>query len=365
MSTDHVELRAGAYADSVTLLQVSRQVQQLPGVVTAQVAMATPLNVEVLERMGFTIPADATVNHLVVAVRLDDADGLEGVRVPRSTGPHRQPPRGRRTVRGGRPAHDRCGTAARPRCGRPGVRARRQRGGRGDGRPRGRQRRDGLQRQRAGRAGGRAQDLRRRARPARDGPGLRHRRRRRGRARLRQRRRARTGRDRRRLGHRLPAGAGAARPRRRRRRHGVRRRRPRPVRRRRRPLDPHRAGPARRRPRRRARAAGLQATRRRGRRIPHVVRRRAGHPGPSRRCSGPGDPTSPPPPRRCCAGSATTCPRGRWPVAPSPGAAPGCTDCSSAARSRTRPRCCAQRPPRTPRWSTSATTTTPRAGPTR
>ena len=80
MSTDHVELRAGAYADSVTLLQVSRQVQQLPGVVTAQVAMATPLNVEVLERMGFTIPGDATVNHLVVAVRLYDAEGLEGVR---------------------------------------------------------------------------------------------------------------------------------------------------------------------------------------------------------------------------------------------------------------------------------------------
>jgi FdrA protein len=80
MTTDHVELRVGAYADSVTLLQVSRQVQQLAGVVTAQVAMATPLNVEVLERMGFTIPDDATVNHLVVAVRLDDADGLEGVR---------------------------------------------------------------------------------------------------------------------------------------------------------------------------------------------------------------------------------------------------------------------------------------------
>ena len=79
-TTDHVELRAGAYADSVTLLQVSRQVQQLPGVVTAQVAMATPLNVEVLERMGFAVPGDASVNHLVVAVRLDDADGLDGVR---------------------------------------------------------------------------------------------------------------------------------------------------------------------------------------------------------------------------------------------------------------------------------------------
>jgi FdrA protein len=78
--TDHVELRGGAYADSVTLLQVSRRVQDLPGVVTAQVAMATPLNLEVLERMGFAIPAEASVNHLVVAVRLEDDDALDGVR---------------------------------------------------------------------------------------------------------------------------------------------------------------------------------------------------------------------------------------------------------------------------------------------
>jgi FdrA protein len=79
MSADHVELRTGAYADSVTLLQVSRQVQQLPGVVTAQVAMATPLNIEVLDRMGFAVPDDATVNHLVVAVRLDDDGALDAV----------------------------------------------------------------------------------------------------------------------------------------------------------------------------------------------------------------------------------------------------------------------------------------------
>ena len=50
---DHVELRSGAYADSVTLLQVSRTVQAADGVVTAQVAMATGLNLEVLEGMGF------------------------------------------------------------------------------------------------------------------------------------------------------------------------------------------------------------------------------------------------------------------------------------------------------------------------
>jgi len=79
-TSDHVEVRTGLYADSVTLLQVSRQVQQLPGVATAQVAMATPLNVEVLERMGFVVPDDATVNHLVVAIRLADDGDLEAVR---------------------------------------------------------------------------------------------------------------------------------------------------------------------------------------------------------------------------------------------------------------------------------------------
>jgi FdrA protein len=76
----HVELRTGMYADSVTLLQVSRQVQKLPEVATAQVAMATPLNVEVLERMGFVVPVEATVNHLVIAVRLDEGGDLKTVR---------------------------------------------------------------------------------------------------------------------------------------------------------------------------------------------------------------------------------------------------------------------------------------------
>jgi FdrA protein len=67
--SDHVELRS-AYADSVTLLQVSREVQAVPGVDTAQVAMATPLNLEVLRGMGFEVPRDATPNDMVVAIRL-------------------------------------------------------------------------------------------------------------------------------------------------------------------------------------------------------------------------------------------------------------------------------------------------------
>jgi FdrA protein len=73
---DHLELRPGAYADSVTLLQVSRAVQDLPGIAAAQVAMATALNVEVLTGMGFEVPAGATTNDLVVALRLDDPDQL-------------------------------------------------------------------------------------------------------------------------------------------------------------------------------------------------------------------------------------------------------------------------------------------------
>ncbi|MCD4525407.1 FdrA family protein [Nocardioides sp. cx-173] len=77
--SSHVELRPGAYADSVTLLQVSRTVAGLPGVAAAQVAMATPLNIEVLEGMGFAVPAEAGVNDLVVAVRLDDPAALDAV----------------------------------------------------------------------------------------------------------------------------------------------------------------------------------------------------------------------------------------------------------------------------------------------
>jgi FdrA protein len=78
--SDHVELRTGTYADSVTLLQVSRQVQEHPGVVTAQVAMGTPLNVEVLEQMGFAVPAETTPQHLVLALRLEDGTDPAAVR---------------------------------------------------------------------------------------------------------------------------------------------------------------------------------------------------------------------------------------------------------------------------------------------
>jgi FdrA protein len=71
----HVELRSGAYADSVTLLQVSRDVAGVDGVLAAQVAMATPLNIDVLRGMGFDVPASSP-NDMVVAVRAADDAAL-------------------------------------------------------------------------------------------------------------------------------------------------------------------------------------------------------------------------------------------------------------------------------------------------
>ncbi|EAP97375.1 hypothetical protein JNB_17933 [Janibacter sp. HTCC2649] len=76
MSITHVDLRRGAYHDSVTLLQVSRTVADVEGVEAAQVAMTTELNVEVLTGMGFEIPQGAGPNDLVVAVRAVDEDAV-------------------------------------------------------------------------------------------------------------------------------------------------------------------------------------------------------------------------------------------------------------------------------------------------
>ena len=98
----HVEVRRGAYADSVALLQVSRDVAAVEGVDAAQVAMATPLNIDVLTGMGFEVP-DCSPNDMVVAIRLADEsrlpDALAAVEAalrggPRSAGPvDEEPPR--------------------------------------------------------------------------------------------------------------------------------------------------------------------------------------------------------------------------------------------------------------------------------
>jgi FdrA protein len=75
--TDHVEVRAGAYYDSVSLMQVSRQVAGTLAVSAAQVAMATELNLEVISGMGFDVPQDTHPNALVVAIRGDSPAAVQ------------------------------------------------------------------------------------------------------------------------------------------------------------------------------------------------------------------------------------------------------------------------------------------------
>ncbi|MFN0283127.1 MAG: FdrA family protein, partial [Kineosporiaceae bacterium] len=76
VGVERVEVRRGAYHDSVTLMQVSRTVTAAAGVHAAQVAMATDLNVDVLTGMGFTLPDGLTTSDLLVALRADDDAAL-------------------------------------------------------------------------------------------------------------------------------------------------------------------------------------------------------------------------------------------------------------------------------------------------
>jgi FdrA protein len=76
MSAEHVEARPGAYADSVTLMRVSADVQRADGVQAALIAMATELNLDLLQAMGFRPPPDAGPNHLLIAVRARDDTAL-------------------------------------------------------------------------------------------------------------------------------------------------------------------------------------------------------------------------------------------------------------------------------------------------
>lgn len=71
-----VQIRRGEYFDSVSLMGVSQDVGQAPGVQAALVAMATELNLDLLAGMGFTLDEPVGPNDLVVAIRADDEAGV-------------------------------------------------------------------------------------------------------------------------------------------------------------------------------------------------------------------------------------------------------------------------------------------------
>jgi FdrA protein len=71
-----VVLRSGVYADSVRLMQVSRDVAATDGVTAVLVAMATPLNLELAAGMGLAPDGDASPEQLLIALRASDDAAL-------------------------------------------------------------------------------------------------------------------------------------------------------------------------------------------------------------------------------------------------------------------------------------------------
>lgn len=74
--TKVVEVRRGLYRDSVALMQLSHTVAGLPGVESALIAMATPLNLDLLPGLGFEPVAGTSPDDLLVAISADDHDAL-------------------------------------------------------------------------------------------------------------------------------------------------------------------------------------------------------------------------------------------------------------------------------------------------
>jgi FdrA protein len=73
-----VTLRSGVYADSVKLMQVSREIGAREGVTAVLVAMATPLNVELAAGMGLAPDEETSPDQLLVAIAAADDDALAG-----------------------------------------------------------------------------------------------------------------------------------------------------------------------------------------------------------------------------------------------------------------------------------------------
>lgn len=76
MTVKLMEVRKNAYFDSVSLMTLSNRLQKLDGVKNAMVAMATPINMELLERIGLVDDAvrQATPNDLLVVVEAETED---------------------------------------------------------------------------------------------------------------------------------------------------------------------------------------------------------------------------------------------------------------------------------------------------
>jgi FdrA protein len=77
MTVDRVVVRKDTYFDSISLMLVSRQAADTPGVDLATALLTTPLNRGMLELQGFDLPADLGPNDLVLALRGEDGPLLD------------------------------------------------------------------------------------------------------------------------------------------------------------------------------------------------------------------------------------------------------------------------------------------------
>ena len=72
MSSSKYEIRAGAYYDSVVLMQLQKSLAELPGVIDAGVVMATPANRDLLQATGFDLGSiEASSDDLLIVVKAD------------------------------------------------------------------------------------------------------------------------------------------------------------------------------------------------------------------------------------------------------------------------------------------------------
>jgi FdrA protein len=80
VEVEHLEVQTGAYADSVTLMQISQRAAAVQGVAAAIVAMGTELNLDLARAMGFAPEPSLGANDLFVAIRAADQPSLDAAR---------------------------------------------------------------------------------------------------------------------------------------------------------------------------------------------------------------------------------------------------------------------------------------------
>ena len=72
MSSSKYEIRAGAYYDSVILMQLQKSLADLPGVIDAGVVMGTPANRDLLQATGFNLgDIEASSDDLLIVIKAD------------------------------------------------------------------------------------------------------------------------------------------------------------------------------------------------------------------------------------------------------------------------------------------------------